>query len=153
MMAEGETNYGWIIASVGSISTVLGIVLGFILKWNSQQSQQKHVEGEDVYNRQSELMDRMQIQVDAVQQEMSRRLVVESAAREENAKLRTQNTYFYAIIEQLHSQAIIAKLPVPPLPERPVYGTPEAIQAELEFMNRTRQADTDMINIEVASVK
>jgi len=107
----------------------------------------------DVWDRQADLLDRAQHQIDELQKEYSRRSVSENAAREENARLKTELTYIYADLENAVKALQSAGVTWGPLPPRPTFGMADSSKAEQEFVSRTQQHNSDLLAQDIADTR
>lgn len=157
----------WVAAIVG-ISAALGAFVTRVLdawgKWSEKRTANKRKEMESEYERQierqksidadtQEFIDRQAKVIDDLEQEMSRRWVAEMALMREVANRRANESYFWAIIQQFHSQLLDAKIPCIALPNPPEFPPAEKERQEQEFELRRRQHNTDLINTEAMVAK
>lgn len=139
------------VALITAGAAAVGGFLAWILRFIKQRAWIKAAQLRDAYDRQETLMDRMQVQIDAMSAEMSRRLVVEQSFRDENAELRARTTYLFAVCEQYYFLLMEHKVEgVMPLPERPVF---KPVTKADEFEKRTREQNVDLISTELKQLK
>lgn len=136
---------------IAGVAAVAGSGVGaWLLKSYQVWRENERTERKDAWDRQAELIDRLDKHVEQLQLEQRRAVESEAVCRQEMARLRALGGWLYGLLQSHHATLErLSPSPVEPLPAFPDFGVAAIYDEHREFHQREAEHTTQLLREQV----